>query len=421
MTKIRFYLKEPQARKDTCLFMMINYGRYTMVKGRRQYLPLKYYIGENINPIHWNRRTNRAKETKEFPQHALFNQRLAHIENIVQSSLLHFKHSNDLASTDRLREMLDNRIKQHLADQDRKKTLFFFIEQFIDEAEKTKSLATVRQYKNTFRLLQDFSSKVQKIDFQNIDMSFYANFKGYMDRAGYSDAYFSNQIKYVRLFMNEATERGYNAYMLYKSRKFICPQITSDKIYLTAKEISRIRTTQLSGSEKLEKIRDMFVIACHTGLRFSDLIRLQPSNFSTEEKILRIRTQKTDATVYIPLSPETMNICKKYNFQLPRLSNSTFNTCLKEVGRQAGLVEEVELLISKGNRKIRRTVPKYQLITSHTARRSFATNAFLANVPNISIMQITGHTTEKAFMKYIRISGEDNARRLLLHPYFSKK
>jgi integrase len=81
----------------------------------------------------------------------------------------------------------------------------------------------------------------------------------------------------------------------------------------------------------------------------------------------------------------------------------------------------VELLISKGNRKIQYAMPKYQLITSHTARRSFATNAFFANVPNISIMQITGHTTEKAFMRYVRVSGEDNARRLLTHPYFSKK
>jgi integrase len=422
MTKIRFYLKDPQARKETCLFMMINYGRYTMVKGRKKYLPLKYYIGESIHPAHWNRRTNRAKETKEFPQHDVFNQRLCYIENTVQSLLLHYKYDDDGTSVDILRDELDMRIKQqYLYGSECKKTLFFFIEQFINEAEKLKSLATVRQYRNTLRLLMDFSLKVHRIDFHNIDLSFYANFKNYMDEAGYSEAYFSNQIKYIRLFMNEATERGYNEQMIYKSRKFTCPQITSDKIYLTAKEISHIRAIELSGYEKLEKIRDMFVIACHTGLRFSDLVRLQPANFNLTEKIIRIRTQKTDAMVYIPLAPDVLSICEKYKFRLPRISNSTFNTCIKEIGRQAGLVDIVDFSISKGSRKIRHSVPKYQLITSHTARRSFATNAFLANVPNISIMQITGHTTEKAFMKYIRISGEDNARRLLLHPYFSRK
>jgi integrase len=269
--------------------------------------------------------------------------------------------------------------------------------------------------------LQEYAAKVQKIDFHNIDMTFYANFKGFMDTAGYSDSYFGNQIKYIRLFMNEASERGLTEQMLYKSRKFTCPKIAADKIYLTADEITRIRTVKLMGHERLEMIRDMFVIACHTGLRFSDLVRLQPSNFNMADKILRVKTQKTDATVYIPLSPETMSICEKYDFHLPHLSNSTFNTCLKEIARQAGLTEEVDFLLSRGSRKLRRSLPKYQLITSHTARRSFATNAFLASVPNLSIMQITGHTTEKAFMRYIRISGEDNARRLLTHPYFSKK
>jgi integrase len=111
---------------------------------------------------------------------------------------------------------------------------------------------------------------------------------------------------------------------------------------------------------------------------------------------------------------------KKYKFRLPDISNSKSNTSIKEIGRQAGLTERVEFSISKGARKIRRTLPKYQLISSHTARRSFATNAFLKGVPNLSIMQITGHTTEKAFINYIRISGKDNAQRLLEHPYFSQ-
>jgi integrase len=422
MAKIRFYLKEPQAHKETCLFMMVNYGRYTMVKGRKRYLPLKYYIGECIHPDYWNKRTNRAKETKEFPHHALFNQRLCYIENTVQTLLLHAKYSDSTASVDALRDELDTRVRQQYFDaQIHKKNLFFFIEQYINEAEKLKSQGTVRQYRNTYRLLMDYSIKVHKIDFDNIDMSFYANFKNFMDEAGYSEAYFSNQIKYIRLFMSEATERGYNEQMVFKSRKFICPQITSDKIYLTTEEITSIRDTPLSGEEKIKKIRDMFVIACHTGLRFSDLVRLQPSNFNLKENIMRIRTQKTDATVYIPLSPDVLNICEKYKFRLPTISNSTFNAYIKEIGRQAGLVEDVEFSISKGNRKIRRILPKYQLITAHTARRSFATNAFLAGVPNLSIMQITGHSTEKAFMRYIRISGEDNARRLLDHPYFAKK
>ena len=422
MTKIRFYLKDPKARKETCLFMTIYYGRYKMAQGDKQYLPLKYSIGEKIRPEFWNRRTSRAKEIKAFPDYAFFNQRLNYIEEMVRNLVLHFRYEDDLNSMNKLREVLDRYIKQkrpieHMGD----RGLFFFIAQFIEEAETTKSMATIRQYKNSFRLLRDFSSKVQKIDFHNIDMSFYAKFKGYMNKAGYSESYFSNQIKYIRLFMNEATERGYNEYMRYKNKKFMCPQVTADKIYLTKQEIEHIGTIKLSSSKKLEEARDMFVVACHTGLRFSDLIRLRPSNFNLADKILHIKTQKTGTLVYIPLSPEALNICEKYNFSFPTFSNSTFNTFIKEIGRQAGLVEEVEVSISKGNHKVRCVRQKYQLVTSHTARRSFATNAFLANVPNVSIMQITGHATEKAFLNYVRVSGEDNARRLLRHPHFSKK
>jgi integrase len=383
---------------------------------------MKYYIGERIHPDHWNKRACRAKETKAFPQFDLFNQRLCHIENVVQDLLIEFKFSGDLCAVDMFRQELNSRISQrNIVEEKCRKNLFFFIEEFINEAEKLKAVGTVRQYKNTFRLLQDYAKKVHRLDFHNIDMRFYANFKNYMDREGHSEAYFSNQIKYIRLFMNEATDRGYNEHVLYRSKKFVCPQVLTDKIYLTSKEVTRIQHTKLSGAEKLERARDVFIVACHTGLRFSDLVQLQPFNFDLTENILRVRTQKTAALVYIPLSPEVLNICKKYNFRLPHFCNSSFNACIKEIARQAGLVETVELFVAKGNRKVRLTMPKYQLITSHTARRSFATNAFLAGVPNISIMQITGHTTEKAFMRYIRVSGEDNARRMLRHPHFSKK
>jgi integrase len=341
------------------------------------------------------------------------------VANIVQN--LNY-YGNGLIPANRLRGMLGMRISpRYPREQENGKSFLLFIEHYITESEKLKSRATVRQYRNTLRLLLDFSIKVQNIDFHDIDLSFYANFKGYMDEAGYSESYFSNQIKNIRLFMNEATERGYNGYLQYKNRKFIAPQVTADKIYLTMKEIRSIHSVKLPASENLETIRDMFVVACHTGLRFSDLVRLQPSNFIVEEQMMCLRTKKTDTLVYIPLSPAVMKICAKYNFQMRHFTNSTFNACIKEVGRLAGLVDVVAAPVSPGNPKTLGLMPKYQLISSHTARRSFATNAFLAGVPSISIMQITGHVTEKSFLKYIRVSGKENARKLLDHPYFSKK
>ncbi len=219
------------------------------------------------------------------------------------------------------------------------------------------------------------------------------------------------------MFMNEAAERGYTTNMQYKSRKFISPQSQTTKIYLSNSEISRIQHLQLGDRKKLEQSRGMFVIACKTGLRFSDLIQVNAGNFLTTDRLLRMHTQKTGAVVHIPLSADVLELCRKYNYRFPVVTNVTFNTHIHEIAKLAGLSEMVE--VPKQGSKDKEFLPKYKLITAHTARRSFATNAFLAKIPTLCIMKITGHATEHAFMKYIRISGEDNARELLKHPYFA--
>jgi hypothetical protein len=94
------------------------------------------------------------------------------------------------------------------------------------------------------------------------------------------------------------------------------------------------------------------------------------------------------------------------------------NEYLKELGEMAELIEDVVISLTKGVARQTETFKNFELITTHTARRSFATNAYLQNVPTISIMKITGHRTEKSFLKYIKISQEDNANKLINHPFF---
>ncbi len=95
------------------------------------------------------------------------------------------------------------------------------------------------------------------------------------------------------------------------------------------------------------------------------------------------------------------------------------NDYLKELCRLAGLTDAVEVSRTKGGRKETRYLEKCEMVTTHTARRSFATNAFLAKVPTVSIMKITGHRSEAVFLRYIKISSEQNALLMLEHPHFS--
>jgi len=111
---------------------------------------------------------------------------------------------------------------------------------------------------------------------------------------------------------------------------------------------------------------------------------------------------------------------KKYDGIPPYdISNQKMNEYLKELGELAEMNENILLSSTKGGKKKSETFKKSELITVHTARRSFATNAFVMNVPSISIMKITGHKTEKAFLKYIKISQEENANKLSNHPFFN--
>jgi integrase len=133
-----------------------------------------------------------------------------------------------------------------------------------------------------------------------------------------------------------------------------------------------------------------------------------------------MRTRKTNQRVSIPLHKTVKSILKKYNNKLPKAYvNQKMNVYLKELVAKAEINELIETTITKGGKIEKNTLAKSQLVSTHTARRSFATNMYLAEVPSISIMKITGHRTESSFLRYIRVSQKENADKLLTHPFFN--
>lgn len=111
-------------------------------------------------------------------------------------------------------------------------------------------------------------------------------------------------------------------------------------------------------------------------------------------------------------------ILKKYDNRLPRIYEQKVNHLIKEIAREAGITEKVEVSYIENGEKKSRLVEKCDLVKTHTARRSGATNMYLAGIPTIAIMKVTGHKTEREFMKYIKITEEQTALELMSHPYF---
>jgi integrase len=123
----------------------------------------------------------------------------------------------------------------------------------------------------------------------------------------------------------------------------------------------------------------------------------------------------------VPIHTFVLNILERYGYNLPKvINNQKFNEYIKEICKQASIEETIIIHETKGNLKYSKTEPKYSLVSTHTARRSFATNAFIAGIPTVQIMKITGHKSERVFMKYIKITAKENAARLKLHPFFNK-
>ena len=194
-------------------------------------------------------------------------------------------------------------------------------------------------------------------------------------------------------------------------------------IYLNENELDLLWNLDLSNNSRLETVRDLFLIGCHTALRFSDFTNIKPQNIieTTGGRAIKIQTQKTSQTVFIPLHWRVEVILAKYDNQLPRaISNQKMNDYLKEVGKLAGIDTQIETSKTKAGLKFTSLQPKYELITTHTARRSAATNMFKAGIPSISIMRITGHKTESVFLKYINFSDEENAILIMNHDFFTK-
>lgn len=409
MGKAKFKLKEPNSKSETLIYLNFYYN----------YRRFKYSTGEKINPKFWNETNQRAKETKKFPEYPEFNTRLNSLENGINNAFR--KLLNDGIQPDN--EKLKRGLEEELSDKilkPRSISLFKYIDDFIEKGKVTKTKGTIKGYTTVFNHLKQFSqTKKQKLDFDSINADFYSDYLRYLrETCDLADNTIGKHIRTIKTFLNDATDNGLNKNLDYKKKNFKTLGEEADTIYLNQEELKILEEMELTDSSRLEKVRDLFLIGCYTGLRFSDFTQIKPQNVSGN--YLQIRTQKTGERVVIPLNSVVKKILMKYNNTLPKAyANQVMNRYLKELGEEAEINEKIETSITKGG-EVRKNAPfKYELITTHTARRSFATNLYLADVPAISIMKMTGHRTERSFLRYIRVTQEQNADKLLNHPFFT--
>lgn len=298
-----------------------------------------------------------------------------------------------------------------------KKTIYEWIENFTESAKVKPS--TKQIYRSSLAHLRKYSTS---LTWDSFTIEFYIDFTEYLYSIGLADNTVGKIIKTIKTFIGAAFEQDQHTNLSYKKKGFKVVSSEADEIYLSEEEIIAYYNVDLSGRPELEESRKKFVFDCWVGLRFGDLSKINSNHIlkSLSGYFIKITTEKTGEDVTIPLHPIAVEIWKTWENKPPRyIANPTFNKHIKEIAKLAGLDSMVQRRRTvKGVVKIE-WVPKWKMVKAHTCRRSFATNCYLMGVPVKTIMAITGHKTEKAFMRYIRVTKQQHAD--VMMSYFNQK
>lgn len=366
----------------------------------------------------WSNKDQRIKPSASYRQHSEKNATLNWMAGECEKIYYRYLRTGKLSelSKDRFRDELDvalhrSQVTSHLIE---------YAVQVTDrrEAAGTKP-GTLKPYRTTIGHLQKYAEakKVKDWRLEQITPAWSEGFQGYLFATGVQINHVHNILKRVRYFVNQAGREGLTENDSVKSRAFQVTPTQTDEVYLSVDEIRKILAAPVTTEQ--EPIRDTFVAACFTGVRISDTDKLDLDiQVEGSRPILRFQTQKTGETVSVPLTPTIQEILTRYGGVLPAYTDQYFNREIKKICKAAGITTRVRKLNTAGGKKTYEVREKWELVASHTARRSFATNAYLAGLDLIVISKITGHTTTKALMDYIKASDIDLANKAAKNPFF---
>lgn len=299
-------------------------------------------------------------------------------------------------------------------------SIFTFIENYIKGCSEGKILfenkiiskRTIQRYQTCYNILVDFANKYNyQLTFNNLDGEKLRQLMNYVtfDKK-HSQNTINKYISTLKTFLQKAYEEKITQSRVFEHKALSVSREDSDNIAITKSELVAIENITLP--PRLERVRDLFLIGCYTGLRFSDFSKITQKTVQNNNNnyLIELIQFKAKKRVIIPIDEKCVKLLEKYNFNIETISNQKFNKYLKEI---TSSIEELKRpfikQITREGKKTQITLERWELVTAHTARRTFATHAYEAGVPYITIMQITGHRTEKSFLKYIKTAAETHA------------
>lgn len=405
---IRFNLKEPYKNGLSAVNIVLQF--------RNQ--KVKYAIGQTIDRKFWNVDLQRAyipkgEKRNAFP-YAEFNQCLQDIETATTRFVLSSRNDkNRLPTTQEIKAELDK-----ITNRQTKKPvqLFDFLQTRIEELKKErKSDAMSKKYITVLNYLKEYATLLNRnnFDFEDLNELFFIKIKQYFyEVKKHNPNTFHKNIGTLKIALREAFKQKlhYNT----DFQNVTIKKVPTHEIYLTESELEKIYNIDLSNKQGHDITRDLFIVGCFTsGLRFSDWSKIRTEQIAEKDGKLfcTVVTEKTGQTITFPLThPYVKNILNKYNNQLPNpISNQKSNLYLKDIGQLASLDDLITKISYEGEKRKETKVHKYEMIVTHTARRSFATNLAIRKYPLQQIRLLTGHSSERQLIQYLKTSSLENA------------
>lgn len=400
-----FNLKEPNKNGDT----LILFSSYFKNEGRK----FVYSTGETVNSNEWDFDNKQPKNlngrTEKAKKHRGIKRQLDRYSNFFSDTIQQYKLANREIIIADIKEDFDTEFKRTKAIASKFFEVYdlFLTEKHTDFTEDANSETTIKRYEYNKKLLFDFEeSRNKKIHFNQIDKAFYNALIEYcVKEKNHSANTLRRNVGLFKTFLYWSLEGGYTYKVDFQ--KFKAPKAQqTDEIALTLEQVQDVFEFDLSNEPRLEKVRDLFVFGCATGMRISNYSKVNKKDIDGD--FIKVRDKKNnDKALEIPLNDFSKYVLKKYDYQLPNISTQKFNNYIKEVFKLLGYNAEVKKTIKVGKDLIEEVNPLYERISSHTARRSFITIMKNKKIPDKVIMSYTGHKSLEVFNKYYKPNNDD--------------
>lgn len=421
MATINFKVREGKTNTGK-IYLIFSYGRKN---------ELRYSTGWNVaNLDNWNTEKQKFKMVISEPRAKLINTEIRNLQSFFEEKYQELSDSRiEITNT-----VLKNELNIYFKKTPTKTTatsyksllvcydwyITHFSKNPLPTTKRPLALGTIKSYNTAVKVIKEFNNNVYAINYDTITMDFYYDFLNFLQKKKFSNNYIGNQIKMLKTIMNYAYEAKFHNNTVYKSKSFSKPSDDVEGIiYLNDEELDNIYKLELDGKHDIA--RDFFLISSYSGLRISDFLKITKDNIKTldDTLVFVLKVTKTQRQLIIPIHPRIQEILNKRDGSLPRkITEQHINKALKDIGKDAGIDETVKIEKTIGGKRTVIEKKKYDLITAHSGRRNFCTNAYKSGMSTIDIMAISGHKSEETFYKYIRVTDEERALRIAKHSFF---